>query len=196
MQTNWLHVCAAIDCNNNHIEVVMNGKQVVEMQFLKQEGLSCPTNLSGKLFLQKASLNAGYWYQSTGRVTNVNIFHGLMSAEDMRKRTAGEDCGEQDGDYLSWAKAVWSLKGAARWTEVSVDELCRKYSDIQMFTTQGVHTPENCKQLCKKLHVKSRMASVETPNMYEKFLARAKDISRLVSPFPNFWLPVVGVSYK
>ena len=101
MQTNWLHVCAAIDCNNNHIEVVMNGKQVVEMQFLKQEGLSCPTNLSGKLFLQKASLNAGYWYQSTGRVTNVNIFHGLMSAEDMRKRTAGEDCGEQDGDYLS-----------------------------------------------------------------------------------------------
>ena len=34
------------------------------------------------------------------------------------------------------------------------------------------------------------MASVETPNMYEKFLARAKDVSRLISPFPNFWLPV------
>ena len=67
------------------------------------------------------------------RVTNVNVFSGLMSEEKMVSRTAGEDCGKQDGDFLSWTNSSWSLQGVSRWTEVSVEDLCRKNSDLQLF---------------------------------------------------------------
>ena len=42
----------------------------------------------------------------------------------MVSRTAGDDCGKADGDYLAWESAEWVLKGEASFGEVGVEDLC------------------------------------------------------------------------
>ena len=85
----------------------------------------------------------------------------------MLARTKGKECGKEDGDFLSWANTSWNLRGGAKWTNVSVEELCRKDSGIQLFTTQVVERPDDCSELCPKLHTMGRMASVQTPELLE-----------------------------
>ena len=149
-------MCVAVDCLKNHITAVFNGEKVEERQFELPAGAgaggACPRSLAGNLLLQKGLLSRGFWFQVKGRVTNLNVFSGLMSLDRMVKRTAGEECGRQDGDYLVWTKTSWKLQGAARWTEVLLEDLCRKDSSIHLFTTQRIESPEDCRQLCPKLN--------------------------------------------
>ena len=105
LQWTWLHSCVAISCDKNQISAVVNGVMVMDTQFEQKERNPCPTSLDGILVLQKFFSATGYWGQNQGRVTNVNIFSGLMSEERMVSRTSGEDCGKQDGDYLSWTNS-------------------------------------------------------------------------------------------
>ena len=144
--------------------------------------------------LHKHFYSTGYWSQNQGRVTNVNIFSGLTPEDRMVGRTSGEDCGKQDGDYLSWTNSSWSLQGAARWTEVPVEDLCRQFSSIQWLSTSRVETPDHCEQLCKKLHEDGRMTSVETPELLERFKSRAGVLNPLLNPDGSngisAWLPI------
>ena len=158
-------MCVAVDCHKNHITAVFNGEKVEERQFeLPAGGATCPRSLAGNLLLQKGLLSRGFWFQVKGRLTNLNVFSDLMSLDRMVSRTAGEDCGRQGGDYLAWAKTSWELHGAARWTEVPLEELCRKDSSIQLFTTPRMKSPEDSRQLCPKLNRHGCMSSVERPN--------------------------------
>ena len=192
LQWIWLHSCVAISCDQSHMSVVVNGIKVLEAKIPQKEMTPCPTSLGGTLLLQKTFINTGYWSQNRGRVTNVNIFHGLTSLARMVATTSGEDCGKQNGDILAWTNSSWSLQGAARWTEVSVEELCRDFSTIQLFTTQRVSKPDDCRHLCRKVHGEGRMTSVETPELLGKLQSRLRSISpKLGSAGPMVvWLPI------
>ena len=124
----WIHSCVAIDSTLNHLTVVVNGKQVEDKTFPIPEGAKPPTDLTEKLLIFKMSI--GLWYQSSNKVANLNIFSKLMTLPEMVMRTAGEDCGKSDGDYLDWESAEWVLKGKASLGEVSVENRCRKESRI------------------------------------------------------------------
>ena len=142
--------------------------------------------------LQKHFLNKGYWGQNQGNVTNVNVFSGLMSENEMVSRTSGDDCGKQDGDVVSWTNSTWSLQGAAKWTEeVSVKDLCVQWNPIQWLTTSRAKKPEHCKFLCQNLN--GRMTSVETPDHYETFRVRARELNPILnhdgSNSISSWLP-------
>ena len=78
LQMTWLHVCVAVSCHKRQISAVVNGVKVLDAQF---EGTDCPKSLVGNLVLMKAFLATGIWMQARGRVTNVNVFSGLMSRD-------------------------------------------------------------------------------------------------------------------
>ena len=109
----------------------------------------------------------------------------------MMSRTSGEDCGKQDGDLLSWTNSSWTLHGAARWgDEVSIKDLCREFSSIQLLSTQRVTKPDYCRHLCEKMHGESRMASVETQELHEKLQIRLRMLApHRITP-SVLWLPV------
>ena len=95
LQITWLHLCLAISCNKNQVLVVINGVKVLETQF---ERTTCPTKLVGNLVLLKAMMAPGFWTQARGRVTNVNVFSGLMSQDRMASLTSGKEVGKGNGD--------------------------------------------------------------------------------------------------
>ena len=168
---------------------MVNGIEIVDKQFLGLNGSVCPKTLVGMLVLQKGFVTKGYWIQVKSKVTNVNIFSGLMSKEKMTERTAGEDCEKADGNYLSWPNSLWTLNGIAMWTDVLVEELCRKDTSIQLFMSDRVERPTDCEQLCPKLHMDGRMASAETPALWDKLKRRLKQIADLSSNLIHIWLP-------
>ena len=191
LQWSWLHVCVAMNCNKNSISVVVNGFRIEETPI--PNPTDCPVISLGKnLVLQKGFIAESFWNQGWGRVTNLNIFDGIMSMEDMVARTSGEDCGKQDGDLLLWGNSSWSLEGSAKWTNVLIEDLCRKNSSIHLFSTQTVEKPGDCKELCPKLHSESRMASVETPDLFEKLKDRMNEIVSSSSRLADLilWLPM------
>ena len=175
----------AISCNKKQISAVVNGVKVLETQF---RTTTCPTSLVGNLVLMKALIVSGTWIQTRGRVANVNVFSGLMSQDGMVSRTSGEECGNQNGDLLSWKNSSWSFEGATKWIDVSVEDLCREFSSIQLFTTAGVTEPNDCKQLCQRMQNNGRMASVETTNLFGKLKNRLRAIQNTAST--TIWLPI------
>ena len=76
LQWNWLHSCVAISCNKNKISGVVYGVKVVDTEFSEKDG--CPTRLNGNLVLLKNFIDPELWNQNRGRLTNVNIFSGLI----------------------------------------------------------------------------------------------------------------------
>ena len=119
----WIHSCLAIDSTLNHLTIVANGKKLEDKAFPIPAGAQPPSNLTGKLLMFKTFI--GLWYQSKNKVSNLNIFSKLMTLPEMVSRTAGENCGKADGDYLAWEEAEWVLKGKAVLGEVTVEDLCR-----------------------------------------------------------------------
>ena len=92
----------------------------------------------------------------------------------MVSRTAGDDCGKADGDYLAWESAEWTLKGKASLGEVSVEDLCRRESDIQVFTSQ-IGSLDQCKNLCEKMQ-NGTIASVRTLTESQKMFDRVDEV--------------------
>ena len=92
----------------------------------------------------------------------------------MVSRTAGDDCGKADGDYLAWESAGWTLKGKASLGEVSVEDLCRRESDIQVFTSQ-IGSLDQCKNLCEKMQ-NGTIASARTLTESKKMFDRVDEV--------------------
>ena len=69
-------------------------------------------------------LYQGFLYQCKNNVSNMNIFSKQLTYPEMVSRTAGDNCGKADGDYLAWESAEWVLKGEASFGEVGVKDLC------------------------------------------------------------------------
>ena len=83
--------------------VVVNGEKLEDKAFPIPAGEQPPTNLTGKLLIFK--LYFGFWYQTKNKISNLNIFSKRMTLSEMVSRTAGDDCGKADGDYLAWESA-------------------------------------------------------------------------------------------
>ena len=169
----WIHSCVAIDSTLNHLTVVVNGKQVEDKTFPIPEGAQPPTDLTEKLLIFKMSI--GLWYQSSNKVANLNIFSKLMTLPEMVRRTAGDDCGKSDGDYLDWESSEWVLKGKASLGEVSSEDLCRKESRIQLFTAT-IGELDQCKNLCEKMG-NGTMASVKTLKKAQEMFDRVEEVA-------------------
>ena len=184
LQWSWMHACLALASEENHIAVVINGQKLADEKFTALQGLERPTSLAGRLLLAKMVPVRGIWYQHKGMVANLNIFSGAMSVEKMVARTAGEECGKGDGDVLAWATSQWKLMGDATFTEVTTEDLCRRKSDILVFTEKFPNS-EDCMYLCKKLHATGRMASVETGQLFRGLTARLEEVSSGV-----VWIPI------
>ena len=168
----WIHACVTIDSALNHLMVVVNGKKLEDKAFPIPTGAQPPSNLTGRLLIFKQ--NMGFWYQSKHKVSNLNIFSKRMTLSEMVSMTAGEDCGKADGDYLSWETAQWVLKGKASFSEVTVEDICRRQSRIQIFTspTGGLN---ECKNLCEKMQ-NGTMAMVRTLNESQEMFDRMNEV--------------------
>ena len=194
----WINSCVAIDSALNHLVVVVNGKKLEDKAFPIPEGEQPPSNLTGKLLIFKNFI--GLWYQSKNKVSNLNIFSKLMTLPEMVSRTAGENCGKADGDYLAWEEAEWILKGKAVLGEVTVEDLCRRESKIQVFTapTGGL---SQCKNLCEKIQ-NGTMKTVRTFNEAEELFDRMNDVLKTPSGGRNeagttsqaAWTPITQTS--
>ena len=127
----WIHSCVAIDSALNHLTVVVNGKKLEDKGFTIPAGAQPPTNLTEKLLIFKAYF--GFWCQTKNKVSNLNIFSKQLTLSEMVSRTAGDNCGKADGDYLAWESTEWVMKGKASFGEVTEEDLCRTETKIQVF---------------------------------------------------------------
>ena len=168
----WIHSCVAIDSTLNHLTVVVNGKKLEDKTFPIPLGEHPPTNLTEKLLLLKCYI--GFWYQSKNKVSKLNIFSKLMTLPEMMRRTAGDDCGKVDGDYLAWESAEWVLKGKASLGEVTVEDLCRRESRIQVFTSP-ISSLHQCMNLCKMIK-NGTMATVRSQNQSQDMFDRVGEV--------------------
>ena len=148
----------AIDSALNHLTVVVNGKKVEDKAFPIPVGAQPPSNLTERLLIFKCYF--GFWYQSKNKVSNLNIFSKRLTFSEMVSMTAGGDCGKAVGDYLAWESAEWDLKGKASFSEVTLKDLCKRESRIQIFTspTGGLN---DCRNLCEKMR-QGTMATVRS----------------------------------
>ena len=107
-------------------------------------------------------------------MSNLNIFSKRLTLSEMVSRTAGDDCGKADGDYLAWESAEWTLKGEASFGEITVEDLCRRGSRIQIFTSL-IGSLDQCKNLCEKMQ-HGTMASVRTLNESHELFDRMNEV--------------------
>ena len=106
----WLRSCLALNTVSGLVQWVARG-ELVDNQTLTGITNNVPTDLSGKLIL--GSYYDTYfakWYESSNKLTKLEIFSSALTVEKMMEYTKGEGCGD-DGDYLSWDEMVWNLHG-------------------------------------------------------------------------------------
>ena len=168
----WVHSCVAIDSALNHLTVVVNGKKLEDKAFPIPAGEQPPSNLTGKLLIFKGY--PGFWYQSKNKVSSLNIFSKQLTLSEMESRTAGNECGKVDGDYLAWETAEWVLKGKASFGEVTVEDLCRRESRIQLLTSP-IASLGQCRNLCEKIQ-NGAMATVRTLNESQMMFDRVDQL--------------------
>ena len=173
LQVTWVHSCMAVDSTLNHFTIVVNGKTLDGKAYPIPKGAQPPTNLTEKLLVFKI-YNAGIWYQSKNKVANMNVFSKKMTFSEMESRTAGNDCGKADGDYLDWETAEWILRGKASLGEVTVEDLCRKESKIQVFTA-SIDTLDRCKDTCGKIQ-NGAMATMRSPRESQDLFNRIDEV--------------------
>ena len=154
MQWKWLHGCVAVDSDTNHLVAVVNGEKVDDRKFPIREGTRPPRSLVDRLLFFKITPWQGVWEQQRGKVTNLNVYYGRMSVEVMVARTGGKDCGKADGDYLAWGTSQWRTNGTVTSHEVEVEDLCRKESNIRVFT-ERLGESLTCHQLCPDMMLES-----------------------------------------
>ena len=134
LQKTWVHSCVAIDSTLNHLTVVVNGEKLEDKAFPIPEGEQPPSNLTEKLVIFKLYQGyTGFFYQCKNKVSNLNIFSKQLTLSEMVSRTAGDNCGKADGDYLDWESTEWVMKGKASFGEVTEEDLCRTETKIQVF---------------------------------------------------------------
>ena len=168
----WVHSCVAIDSTLNHLTVVVNGKKLEDKAFPIPAGAQPPSNLTEKLLIFKNY--QGFWYQTKNKVSNLNIFSKQLTLSEMESRTSGTACGKSDGDYLAWENAEWDLKGKTSFDEVTVEDLCRRESEIQVFTSP-FGSLDQCKNLCEKIQ-NGRVATLRSPDESQTMVDRVNEL--------------------
>ena len=170
----WSHGCVSVDTISGRLIIVLNGETIEDDIFKELIGATdkIPQDLSQKLLLGKVF--QGFWYQSSQRVTNVNVWGSASGKEDMAEITTAVGCG-REGDLLPWKKMEWKLKGEAALDETTKEELCHEESNILVLTA-GMAKADDCIQACPKLQRASRAAPVRTAEEGGKVLERLVEV--------------------
>ena len=144
----WVRSCMAIDAVSGMINWVVEGTLVENNTIDVLKDSKMPTNLKGKIILGAFQTQTKSWRVYSNKLTNLNIFYGLLPLPDMQKRTKGEKGCFEEGDYLSWSETKWDLQGMATTEVVRQKELKTK----PLLNLYPAHfSKEGCKYFCKKL---------------------------------------------
>ena len=201
-QVYWYHSCTGINLVTGFVQMIINGHLIVDQVLKEFKGTADvrPRNLRGNLLLGKMWL--GFWYQGRQKVTNLNIYGGILTKEEMVEKTFGSGCGVADGDFLSWDEMEWTVHGSSRMITVDQKDFCKKYSNIILFTSPFLEQ-DLCREHCLKMN-RGWMAPVSTKEEGDRLLKRMTDV--MVDPETgnvyegmdgmSAWLPISDVGQE
>ena len=176
----WLRSCLALNTVSGLVQWVARG-ELVDNQTLTGITNNVPTDLSGKLIL--GSYYDTYfakWYESSNKLTKLEIFSSVLDVEKMIEYTKGEGCVD-DGDYLSWDSMQWNLHGAARIEHKEAEEICR----LQRFSFYAAGFEwQSCMHFCENLGG-SRVPPVTSLLQWDRVRSFASDYE-----MNWFWTPL------
>ena len=176
MQVYWYHSCTGMDMVSGHVQMIINGQLIVDQVVKELTGYAevRPRSLQGNLLLGKESMG-GFWYQGRQRISNVNIYGGILSKDEMKEKTFGSECGLSDGDFLSWEEMEWTLHGLSLTVTIDKEDLCKKYSNIILFTAPFLEQ-DFCREHCLKIS-RGWMAPVSTKDDGDRLLQQMTEVN-------------------
>ena len=165
----WYHACIGLDTESGHLRVVVNGFTIVDEidPYFTGSTDKQPKSLVGKINIFK-TVQLGYWYQSRGILSNMNIYGTQLSITDMVLVTNGRKCGDE-GDYLSWGNMEWNISGNVQQGVVSQEELCQIDLSSMVMLTDVFPIWEDCMSFCRKLR-QARSPMMRTYAQFESLL--------------------------
>ena len=176
MQVYWYHSCTGIDMVSGHVQMIINGQLIVDQVVKELTGYAemRPRSLQGNLLLGKEWMG-GFWYQSRQLTSNLNVYGRILSKDEMKEKTFGSECGLSDGDFLSWEEMEWTLHGLSKMGTIDRDDLCKKYSNIILFTSPFLQQ-DFCREHCLKIS-RGWMAPVSTKDEGDRLLQQMTEVS-------------------
>ena len=176
MQVYWYHSCTGIDMVSGHVQMIINGQLIVDQVVKELTGYAemRPQSLQGNLLLGKEWMG-GFWYQSRQLTSNLNVYGRILSKDEMKEKTFGSECGLSDGDFLSWEAMEWTLHGLSKMGTIDRDDLCKKYSNIILFTSPFLQQ-DFCREHCLKIS-RGWMAPVSTKDEGDRLLQQMTEVS-------------------
>ena len=176
MQVYWYHSCTGIDMVSGHVQMIINGQLIVDQVVKELTGYAemRPRSLQGNLLLGKEWMG-GFWYQSRQLTSNLNVYGRILSKDEMKEKTFGSECGLSDGDFLSWEAMEWTLHGLSKMGTIDRDDLCKKYSNIILFTSPFLQQ-DFCREHCLKIS-RGWMAPVSTKDEGDRLLQQMTEVS-------------------
>ena len=105
-------------------------------------------SLKGKIILGTWLYPTNMWQIFSKKLTNLNVFSGMLPLPLMQKRTKGDEVCLEEGDYLAWSEIQWDLRGRAdiekiRKRELDTNPAVNRYSAQFQFM--------ECKHFCENL---------------------------------------------
>ena len=162
--------CLAIDSISGMINWVVDGNLVENTTSAALNVSIKPKNLKGKIILGTWLYPTNMWQIFSNKLTNLNVFSGMLSLPVMQKRTKGDEVCLEEGDYLAWSEMQWDLRGRAniekiRKRELDTNPAVNRYSAQFQF--------RECEHFCENLGTQMPSASKAQDFCEEKM----KDIS-------------------
>ena len=162
----WVRSCMAIDTYSGMIQWVVDGNLVENFVIELLKDSKTNINLKGKIILGAIETSSGFWRVYSNKLTNLNIFSGLLPVPDMQQRTKGDDICLKEGDYLAWSEMDWDLRGGAVIEKIRPEELKTKPM-ANLYS--ALYSRWDCTHLCENLG--SQMPSLSS----EESLGRLQD---------------------
>ena len=123
------------------IKFVVDGDQLVEKVIAVDNK---PDNLNMILG------NDPFWTkESSGRMTDINIFSSPLSTIKEKTKAGTEKCGAS-GDFVNWEETTWNLHSMAKMIEIdSARGPCRRESKMHVYPMEGWLEQNHCMQHCQ-----------------------------------------------
>ena len=149
----WMNLCLLVDSETSTVTLFVDSEEVVKKEMDVKD---IPANMHLIFGWDGRS------EESTGRVTQVNIFSAAVTSTRMKTMTkAGEaSCGEP-GDFFSWEDSAEDFVLHSNATMVEVEKgSCQRQSKMQVYLIEDWHGHSDCMDLCQNLG--GRSPSVRT----------------------------------
>ena len=175
----WSHACASLDRSSRRVFAVINGvlvhDQIVNVDVFWE---NFPPVFEGNLLLGTAQwqydLTNTETSQSEASVTNLKIFNSALKTSALIELTSQGLCSEE-GDYLSWSSASWSLFGNV---EKLVDlDFCTRETFPHLYFLGHFHLWKDCMSLCPRLQGGGRVPFVANVSHSRQLIKQFRNLS-------------------